>query len=246
MKEIIELNGALLAELGNCFLEDGFYVGRSVDPEEFRQLPARWQAKINALRGKINEVVPDDFSYTLWLGRKVPDFSFEYEDGAQTEFFQGHDWNVNESIVEQLGAIDWGAERTKAIGACQAFQVLLAGAKDKPARLPSTRQLQKRFGNEMKTFVKKHRNDDGRVHVLMFREEDGLNADCGIQEETFANLKMIPGELVDLMTVRYWVITIVSEGKPLAVGKIDHFKELALKELREYMPISYAKALGKL
>jgi hypothetical protein len=38
----------------------------------------------------------------------------------------------------------------------------------------------------------------------------------------------------------------VTEGKPLAVGKIDELKDLALKELREHMPISYAKATGRL
>ena len=198
------------------------------------------------MRSKVNEVVPDDFSYWLCLGCEAPDFRFEYEDGAQAGFFQGHDWKVNESIIEQLRAVDWDAERKKGIGACQFFDELVASAKHRPARLPSTKQLQRRFREEMKTFVKKHRNDDGSVHLLMFREEDGINPDSGIQEEAFANLEMIPGELVDLMTVRYWVIAIVTEGKPLAVGKIDELKDLALKELREHMPISYAKATGRL
>jgi len=47
------------------------------------------------------------------------------------------------------------------------------------------------------------------------------------------------------MTVQYLVITIVDHGKPLARDRIEELKKQAIKELED-MPISHAKALGKL
>jgi hypothetical protein len=239
MREVIELNNRLVGQLGKCSSDSVLMLGREDQPEELKRLPVAFQADIEALRSKINAVVPDDFKYTLCLGDDEPEFMLDYEDGAQMGFFKGREWQLDRCIVEQLEEFDWDAERQQAIAGCQMFDNMAADTKDAPSRLPSTKEIQKAFRDKMREFVKTKRKDALEVHVMLWRDDEG------VKEETYDDMKSFCWALPDIMTVHYLVITVVADGKPLPVERIESLKKQAVKEL-EGMPISHAKALWKL
>src|SRR5579883_2670634 len=129
MKEIIELNKKLLQQLGKCFSEGVLVVSRYEQPEELERLPSALRNDIEKLRDEINRVVPNDFAYTFFLGDDSPDLNIEYQDGAQTGFFRGHEWQPERSILEQLKNFDWDGERKQAIAGCQVFDEMRENAK---------------------------------------------------------------------------------------------------------------------
>lgn len=239
MKEIIELNDRLRRELGNCFPDGVLMLRRNDEPEELKGLPVKWRGEIEALRVRINDVVPDDFSYTMFLGDDEPGFMLEYNDGPSTGSFGGNEWESGRRLVEQLKELNWMAERERAIAGCQMFDEIRAGAENSPSRLPPTKQIQKTFREEMREFVRTKRKDASKVHVLMWRDDEGM------REEAYDNLESLCRELPDIMTVHYLVITVVAAGKPVSVERIEDLKKRAVKELED-MPISHAKALWKL
>jgi hypothetical protein len=174
MKEIIELNNRLVGQVGKCSSEDVLMLGRDSQPGELERLPVGIQAEIEVFRGKVNEVVPNDFDWALFLGDDSPDFTIEYNDGPLTGFFRGHDWESERCIIEQLKGFDWEAERQQAISGCQVFDDLRANAEHWPSRLPPTKEIQKRFRDEMKEFVQTKRKDASRVHVMLWRDDEGV------------------------------------------------------------------------
>jgi len=238
MKEIIELNKRLLEQLGKCFSEGVLVIGRHDQPDELARLPGALRKDIEQLREEINQVVPNDFTYAFFLGDDSPNLTIEYEDGAQTGFFRGHEWQSDRSIIEQLKGFNWDAERKQAIAGCQMFDEMRQNAKHMPSRLPSTKETQKAFRDEMKDFVRAKRKDPSKVHVMLWRDH------AGITEENFKDLESFTDALIDLMPTKYLIVTVVADGKPLPVEKIELLKKKALKEL-ESMPISHARALGK-
>jgi hypothetical protein len=239
MKEIIELNGRLRRELGNCFCDGVLMLGRDDQPEEFKRLPVKFRQEIEALRRKINAAMPDDFSYMLSLGDDSADLHLEYDNGPQVKFGRSHEWDQRRSVIDQLTEFDWETERQQAIAGTEVFDEMIAHARHAPAELPSTKEIQKAFREEMKEFITSKRRDSSNVWALMWREDESL------REERFESLDSFRRDLPDLMTVRYLIIAVVSTGKSLSREEIDRFKTEALKELEE-SPISHAKALGKL
>ena len=238
MKEIIELNKRLLGQLGKCFPDGGLILGRNDQPEELAALPVALREEIEKLRGEMNEVVPNDFTYSLDLGNDSPGLMIEYEDGSQTGFFRGHDWQPNRSIIEQLKEFNWEAEREQALAGCQIFDAMKEDAKHLPSRLPSTKELQKAFRVEMKDFLKAKRKDLRGVHVLMWRDDEGVKV------ESFEDQASFRRDLPDIMTVQYLVIAVVADGKPMSREGLEILKKKAIAELED-MPNSRAKALGK-
>lgn len=242
MKEIIELNKRILSEALQAVPKDLGFIGiprEGLRPEELAALPSGIKANLDALERRLNSVIPDDFGYLIDVGHADPGLTIFYRDGAQTSVNCPIDWDENGSIFDKLGGIDWGAERSGALERCQEFDRMVEEAKHKPPGLPSTKELQKLFRDAMKEFVRTKRKDKSRVHVLMWREDEGEGG------EEFKNMESFGRELPDIMTVQKLVITVVAGGKPLPAKQIDKLKREALKELRG-MPISQAKALLKL
>jgi hypothetical protein len=239
MKEIIELNQRLCRELGKQFEKEELFLRRNDQPDELKRLPARWQEEIQSLRNKINQVVPNDFTYTLWLGKNPPMFSIGFGDGAQTEMFGGPEWRRDMLLVEQLKEIDWDGSRGVAMANCQIFDRIAANAKDAPALLPSTEQVQAMFHNTLHDFLRSKRSKKSKIRALLWREDDGLT------EEGYEDMKAFQRALPDIMTVHYLVVTVVENGKPFSVGEIEQLKKAAVDELKD-MPISHAQAQWKL
>jgi hypothetical protein len=111
-------------------------------------------------------------------------------------------------------------------------------ARHLPSCLPSTKELQKAFRVQMKEFLKAKRKDLRGVHALRWRGDEGVKV------ESFEDLASFCRDLPDIMTVKYLVIAVVVDGKPMSRDALESLKKKAISELED-MPISHAKALGK-
>jgi len=243
MKEIIELNKRILTEAPEAVPKEfGFIMVIRNDSaaKELAALPASIRADFEKFLQKLNQAMPDDFEYQVLLGNEHPYLTIIYNDGAQTVGNCPVKWDLERSIFDQLPAINWDSLRGFALANGQMFDRMIEEAKQRPAALPSTKQLQKEFAEPMKDFIKTKRKDASKVHVLVWSE--GQEGSTG---EEFANMKAFCRALPDLMATQYLVITVVADGKPLPERKIEVMKREALKELED-MPISHAKALLKL
>lgn len=265
MKEIIELNKRILSEAPEIAQsEEGLIIYRTDPPAELPGLTDALIAELERMRTQLNSRIPDDFSYVLNLGVADPDFKIEYEDGAMGASCPLES-SPNGSIFEQLESVDWDEMRAQAILGCQIYDSLKETAVDIPAGIPTTRQLQRAFREDMNAWVKEKRKDSSRVHVFVWRKveeiceeeaqailedfgEEALTRarknEDGFHEFTFDTLEAFGGELPNHMTMGFQVITVVADGKPIPAARIDQFKGEALKKLED-MPISHAKASGK-
>ncbi|MBU6402138.1 MAG: hypothetical protein KGS61_17605 [Verrucomicrobia bacterium] len=235
------MNKRILTEApGAVPKEYGFFMLTREDDcsEEIAALPSGIKAEVAALMERLKGAVPDDFGFNVTLGNDDPWFELVYGDGQETFMNSPVEWNATRSIIDQLKEVDWDTRRKRALQGCQMMDLMREISKVAPPSLPSTKDLQKEFRREMKEFVRTVRTERSEVHVLRWRDDEGLVA------ERFASVRTFADELPDLMTVQYWIIAVVANGKPLPVRKIDELKTRALKELED-MPISHGKALGK-
>ncbi|MEP6821384.1 MAG: hypothetical protein ABI946_03445 [Chthoniobacterales bacterium] len=238
MKEIIELNNRLLREAKGHLPNDGLMLEREGGADDCARLPARSRKEIDDLRAELNEVIPDDFNYLLYLGDESPALRLEYHNGATSAAGRGHEWEDALSVVDQLRALDWDDERKWAIQGSEMFDQIAAIAEKMPVMIPPTKALQKQNGERVKDYIKEKRRDPSLVHVLLWDDEGNL------LDNDFVDLKTFERELPDIMTCMLHVVTVVAEGKPLSLGRIDRLKKAALQHLED-MPISHAKASGK-
>ena len=245
MKEIIELNQRIVA-LGVVPKEEGFVMVRTKGdlPVKLQAWPLLIRVELDGLRKRLNTVIPTDFEGLLVLGDTEPGLTLEYNDGAQTTANCPIPWDLTRSIFEQFEEIDWPSKRAEVIEECQTFDKMKEAAKHAAPKLPSTKQLQKEFREDMREFVKLKRTDLSKVHVLMFGEQDDEKPENCLTEAAFESVESFGSALIDIMPHQVWIITVVANGKPLPVGKIDELKQSALGELQKHMPISYYKALG--
>jgi hypothetical protein len=112
--------------------------------------------------------------------------------------------------------------------------------KAKPG-IPSTSQLQGEFASQTRSFLGM-RFETGKaraVHALVWCE------DFEISEETFDDFPAFEYALPDMMATRHHVVALIIAGEEIGADKIDALKQVALDELKG-MPISYARALGRL
>ena len=63
---VIELNKQILSEASQAMLKDrALLVFRADRPQELLALPGRIQVYLKELRGRLDEVIPDDFGYVI-------------------------------------------------------------------------------------------------------------------------------------------------------------------------------------
>jgi hypothetical protein len=240
MKEIIELNKRILTEAPEAVPKEFGFISvsrKEVADGDLAALPASIRADLEKFRLKLNQTMPDDFGYQIFLGDADPHLIITYSDGAQTEGNCPVEWDLKRSIFDQLPGIKWDDLRAFALTNGQIFDQMIEAAKHRPAALPSTKQLQKGFREAMKEFVKSKRKDTSKVHVLVWSEGDEVLA-----PEEFADMAAFCDVLPDMMATQHLIIAVVADGKPLPEQKIEKLKQQALKELED-MPMSHAKAL---
>jgi hypothetical protein len=240
MREIIELNRQILAELPDKIREDALpEIDRADGPQLWPEASLAVKQAAEAVHAELNRCIPEDFSYTVLLGDEKPIVSLGFEDGAQMGSFQSLEIKEHLSIQGQLGSMDWDEQRGAEMSRCQVWDGMKEYAAQAPSSLPSTKKLQQSFRDEMREWVKEKRRDSSKVHVFLWNQEDGFKS------ESYKSLEALRAALPDIMVVELFVITIVADGKPLPVKRIDQIKAEELKTMKEHMPISYARATGR-
>ena len=240
MKEIIELNRQILAELPKPVREDLLpSISREAGAELWPEASLAVKQTAEAVHAELNRFIPEDFGYTVYLGDEKPHFNLSFEDGPMTGSWHPLEIEEHLSIESQLGSMDWDEQRGIEIRQCQTFEEMKAFAAQAPSRLPSTRLLQQSFPDEMREWVKEKRRDTTLVHVFLWNREEGFKS------EEYATLDALRVALPDIMVVELFVITIVANGKPLPVKRIEQIKAEELKTMKADMPISYARATGR-
>jgi hypothetical protein len=241
MKEIIELNNHIRREMPELAdAEEGLIVAREDQPSDWGALSAPLREHVERVVAELNRILPADFSYCLYLGDNDPVLGLSFQDGAQVETFRNIPCEGDESLAEAFSGIDWDDQRAAAMEECQTFDRMKEYAETVEPDIPKTKELHKEFRVEMKEWVKTIRKDATSVYAMMVRWEDE-----GIITEKYESLEDFSRWLPNLMTLRFDIIAVVADGKPLAAAKIDKLKVAALVEL-ENMPISHAKASGKI
>lgn len=239
MIEINALNVRLIGAMKNEMPELGYDVTREWLPSEFEGVPEDLKEEIRLMAERIGKAIPDDFGFTLSLGEEDGAMlSLDYDNGLMAGGFAGQEIDASRSLFEQLEGWDWDGHRAWFIQGSEFFDNIKEQAKELPAMMPSTKRVQKACREQMKEYIKEKRRDASRVHVLIWDGEEAL------YDEDFESLTAFQKRLIDIMPEMGHVVTVVADGKPLPVEKIDEFKQAALKELEE-MPISHAKASGK-
>ena len=92
---------------------------------------------------------------------------------------------------------------------------------------------------KFETFAKTKRIGSTHIFILKYREDEGVT------EKICKNMKELRGDLCDLMTCGYNIIAIIADKKVLPPRKVDKLKREVLLGMKESMPISYARAVGR-
>lgn len=236
MKEICELNNRLLAARKG--LVDVLMIQRDTDAMNLQGVPAKLRAELTSLVENIGKAIPNDFAFDLSIGDSSPMLQVRFQDGPQAMAFINLEWREDVSIVEQLDAVDWDAQREDSLKDLRIFDEMREQAPKMPSRLPSTKQLYKVFRDDIREFVRSPRRDASKVEVLLWRDDEELT------QENYPDLKSLQDDLINIMPVQRLVLSVVAHGKALSHNQLEDMKRRALKELED-MPISLARALLK-
>ena len=239
MQEIIALHQKILSLPEEARPTEGVNFSRAEeDSEHVGELPAELQAELASLRQAINEALPEDFDYFVFVGQPdeepLFDLLFDQMPAASSEddFFQ-----ADRPLVEQLRELNWDEQRESAVD----FKETLDGMSYLTARatepLRSTKSLQREFREEAKEFIKAKRSDGDHIHILYWDDEAEK-----MMEAKFADGEALRDSLPSLVARGLDVVTLVVWGKPLPVERIDALMTQAQNALRERMAAEFEKA----
>ena len=231
MKELLALHEKILALPEDGRPEEGINFSRAEEDQEgVDSLPEDLQAEVNALRGAINAVVPEDFEYFAFAGdtEEEPSFGLDYNRGSAGGS-HGGDLVPERSLVEQLRDFVWEERRNSASEHRQSMEDLVK-LMDRLSRPPrAAKAVQREFREEMQRFVREKRGDASRLHLMYWDEEHEM---MEIHFETAEELRdVLPG----MIARGSEVVTVVAWGKPLPVERIDALMIQGQQALRERM-----------
>jgi hypothetical protein len=241
MKEIIELNNRIRREARHAMPKgDGFILVMRFDADDgaLVKLPAGIRGQLETLRMQLARAIPNDFDYTLILGEDDPALMLIFRDGGMTEGSCPETWDNNRSIFRQLSEVDWDKHRQHMMAQGHIFDQIGQIAKEASFKLTLAEETQKRFAREVERFLRTNQKDKSRIHVLLWRGDEGIS------EEALNNEEAFKGFLIDVLATNYSVIAALIDGKPVAPQKLDDYIREALLEMKATMPISYSKAIG--
>jgi hypothetical protein len=240
MNEISAVNRKLRAEVGDMYREqEVLSLTRDALPVEVKKLSPSLRVDLQALRGELNKLVPEDFGYRVELGDEEPSLRLSYDNGPVTQFSWGQRVKSWLSLADQLNAINWAERRAQGVAGGEIFDRMQEAAKEAPENIPSTKRLQKKFREQTDAFLKVAKTDTRKVQALVVIDYFGV-----LEHENFEDLKSFTYELPNLMTCGYHVIAVVVEGRVVSAAEIDRMKRVAVDQLKD-MPISYAQASGR-
>lgn len=240
MKEIVEFNKRILIEAPRIVPQgaDCLFVSRDGNGDkEIENLPAGLKADLDQLCTRLNAAIPNDFNYVLCLGDYNPSIILEFLDGAMARANCAESFSPEQSIFPQLESVDWNKHRTFGMSGSQFFDGIRSLSNEIEPALPGTAEIQRDYPHELEAFAKTKRDGTAKVRLLKWREDEGVT------EESFGGQNQLRRALIDIMTVQYDIIAVMVDGKLLPPKKVDKLKRQTLDELREQMPISYARAM---
>ena len=136
MREIVELNRQILAELPDASQGEVLpLIERKTGPELWPEASPEVKQAAEAVHAELNRYIPEDFSYTVFLGGEKPHLKLEFEDGAQMGSFHPLEIKEHLSIEGQLGAMDWDEQRAIEMSNCQVWDAMKENAERAPARV---------------------------------------------------------------------------------------------------------------
>ena len=155
MKEIIALHDTILA-LGVDFpFGIGIDFSRDDISDEIDLLPEALQAEVESLQEAINEVLPEDFDYLVFLA--FPDepasFGLEYDLGPAGSSTDGT-FLPERSLIEQLRELDWEERRAEGRKFREQMDGIIRLNKIMSGPLRSAKAWQREFREDTKDFIK--------------------------------------------------------------------------------------------
>ena len=227
MKEIIDLHQRILALPAAQRPEEGVEFDREEADEWVDELPPEFRAEIEALQKAVNPLIPEDFDYVAYVGSEEEFAEFVLTLNATPAQRLNQKFDPERSLLEQLPEVDWEERRQIAGENDQRLEQTLYAARRSSFPLPSAKNFQKTHREEMKDFIKEKRSDLSKIHVLYWEETDGL------MENDFADAPAFRDALPLMIEDGAEIITVVVNGKPLPVERIDTLKVEAQQILKD-------------
>ena len=235
MKEIIDLQARVLAH-AQLAEGKGLDFSREETGGDFTLLSPELRAEIDDLQRALNAAIPEDFEYFVFIGGdEGPFFGLDFERHPTGP--EG-DWNPEQSILDQLGPLDWEAAREKARSGGETMQEIITLLDRMEHKPPPAKGLQRDYREEVKDFVREKRRDAGKIHVLYLSAKEELMEVAFEDGEAFRD--MLPG----MVGRGEDVFGVVAYGKPLPVERIDALNAQAHLTFKERFREEYDEARG--
>ena len=229
MKEIIALDEKIVALPEGSLPEEGIDISRDERAAAVETLPEDIRAEIDALQSALNGVIPEPFDYFVFLGGdEEASFSINLDQMPAAGSIGG-DFDAGRSIVEQVRELDWEEQRRLATEQRVQMKEIVYMLDRLAGPLPSARKWQREFREEIKDFVREKRRDAGKIHVLVWDEEEEL------MESEYADGEAFRAGLPGVIMEGGELLAVVAFGKPLPVERLDALKAEAQRTLQARM-----------
>ncbi len=179
-------------------------------------LPTPVQESLAPLWKELNQLVPSGIDYALTLSANEAVLYL-----ASPVTTQSFPLRKDASLPEQLHAIEWDKLRTAPPPAELFFSASF-----------STKTLQRLFREDVRQWIREVRKDANRIHILYYDEAPEFDEELDDEEDdgprldtlSFPNMTVFLEELESLMRNARCLVSVVSEGKPWSVERIDRLK----------------------
>ena len=154
--------------------DDCLFVSRDGKGDATDKLPPAVKDDLKELCAKLDAVVPNDFNYVLCLGDYNPNIILEFCDGGMARTNCGESFDPQLSIFAQIQKVDWGKHRTFGMAGSQFFDGMRGLSEEIEPNLPVTAEIQKNYGVELEAFAKTKRQEQSKIHLLKWCEDEGV------------------------------------------------------------------------
>lgn len=193
--------------------------------------------ELQALQQRVSPLIPDDFDFDLSLGGEEPMLYTSYPPDTPDAGFDELPLDLDTDLAEQLGKVDWEERREEAVIA--AVQNIEAMAQHLFSPAFSTKALQKAFREDMKSWIKEVRKDATHTHILFWDDNPFFDEELDEEEEepgldtlSYPTYAAFLDDLEFLIIDSKFIVTIVADGKPLSVDRIDRLKRDATNRMK--------------
>jgi len=225
-------------------------ITREEPPERSRGLRRSTYEELCSLHSGLCGAIPDDFDFAFYLGEDGFGAHLTYDDGPMAGAGVPFPVGLDDRMMANLKHLGWDDLRGEMLPMTNMHDDIADAAYDMPKNIPCTQTAQSVHLDRLRQFADKTKENAPAFAVLACKEyeeddeSDEEDEDFEIEfcESFFRDKSTLLGEMGDLMTFRFTIIAVVSDGVLLALPDIEAIKQEALKGLG---PISRAKAEGR-